>query len=89
MSRWDPKPTPSGRWIAGHLSSIRAVVFFIILLAIGGLVHDLVTPGTTFGDIAGPILVIVLGINLLYLSRQSARFVKKYDSTRDRDSHLK
>jgi hypothetical protein len=89
MSRWDPKPTPTGRWIAGHLSSIRTVVVFIILLAIGGLVHDLVTTGTTFRDVAGPILVIVLGINLLYLSRQSARFVEKYDSGRDQDPRLK
>jgi hypothetical protein len=60
---------------------VGAVV--VVVLAIGDFAYDLATPGLTVGGVIAPLVASATSINLVIVTRQSARFIEKYDSTRD------
>jgi hypothetical protein len=60
---------------------VGAVV--VVVLAIGDFVYDLATPGLTVGGVLAPLVASATSINLVIMTKQSARFIEKYDSTRD------
>jgi hypothetical protein len=87
MSRWDPVPTPSRRWMIRHRRWLLVGAVVVVGLAIGYFVYDLATPGQTVGGVLKPLVAIATSINLVNMTRQSARSIEKYDSTRDQAPH--
>jgi hypothetical protein len=71
---------PSPKVVLGRGSRFRGV-------AIGYFVYVLATSGLTVGGVLVPLVAIATSINLVNMTRQSARFIEKYDSTRDQAPH--
>jgi len=59
----------------------------VVVSAIGSFVYDLATSGLTVGGVLVPLVAIATSINLVNMTRQSARFIEKYDSARDQAPH--
>ena len=64
---------------------VGAVV--VMVSAICYFVYDLATSGLTVGGVLEPLVAVATSINLVNMTRQSARFIEKYDSTRDQAPH--
>lgn len=65
-----------GRWFL-----VGAVV--VVVLAIGDFAYALATTGLTVGGVIAPLVASATSINLVIVTRQSARFIEKFDSTSD------
>lgn len=87
MSRWDPVPTPSQRWMVRHRKWFLVGAVVVVVLAIGDFVYALAMAALTVGGVIAPLVASATSINLVIVTRQSARIIEKYDSTRDENPH--
>jgi positive regulator of sigma E activity len=83
MSRWDPKPTPYQRRIVRHRRGLLVVSVVYMVVTIGLFVYCLVTSQLTVSVVLNAIVAIGVSINLVYILRNTARFIEKSDSTDD------
>jgi predicted membrane-bound spermidine synthase len=81
VSRWDREPTSFQRWLVRRRTGVRVSAVLVMVLAICGLVYDLVAVGLDMG-LVGPIVGITSSLNILLISRDVSRLVERYDSAR-------
>jgi hypothetical protein len=82
MSRWDPEPTSTERWLARHRTPVRVVAVLVIVFAISQIVYLLATAGELGWSLGGSLPLITSLCLILVLTRSASSHVEKYDNVR-------
>ena len=83
MSRWDPEPTSTERWLVRYRTQVRVGSVLLVLLAIGRIVYLLATGRALGWSLGGSISLITSPLLILFLSWSATSHVEKYDSARN------
>ena len=82
MSRWDPEPTSTERWLARHRTPIRVGAVIVIVFAIGRIVYLLATGGALGWSLGGSISLITSPCLIMFLTWSASNHVDRYDKAR-------
>jgi hypothetical protein len=97
MTRWDPEPTFTERWLVRHRtpsvwlrpSLSRVVAVLSIVFAIGQIVYVLATAGELGWSLGGSRPLITSPCLFLVLTRSASSHVEKYDNARHQGPNSK
>lgn len=89
MSRWDPEPTSTERWLVRHRTPVRVVAVLFIVFAIGQIVYLLATAGDLGWSLGGSLPLITSSCLFLVLTRSASSHVEKYDNARHQGPNSK